>query len=261
MKSSVSIMPCLDIRGTRVMKGIHFKDLIDAGDPLELAVMYERSGADRLGYLDIAATVEKRRPAFAMLQQVAGAVKIPVTYGGGLKTLADVEAALSAGARKIGLATVAYRDPDFVPAAVKEFGGERIVLALDADRNLKLPSQRELYVDGGRTKTGVDAVEFARKMADTGVGEILPTSKAGDGYKRGYDLDLTRQIADATQLPTVASGGAGKLVHFLEAVKEGHACTVLAASVFHFGTFTVQQVKTFLAGQGVRVHNARTGKM
>jgi imidazole glycerol-phosphate synthase subunit HisF len=148
-----------------------------------------------------------------------------------------------------------------VSAAVQQFGGPAIVLAIDADRNLKLPSHREVYIDGGRTPTGVDAVEFARKMADLGVGEMLPTSKMGDGAKRGYDLELIRGIADATKLPTVASGGAGKLVHFLEAVKEGHASTLLAASVFHFGTFTVQQVKAYLAAEGVRVRNPRIGRM
>lgn len=139
--------------------------------------------------------------------------------------------------------------------AVKQFGGKRIVLAIDADRNRKLPSQREVYIDGGRTPTGTDAVEFAKRMAGLGVGEMLPTSKLGDGSKKGYDLDLIRGIADATKLPTVASGGAGKLIHFLEAVKEGHASTLLAASVFHFGMFTVQQVKVYLAGRGVPVRN------
>ena len=255
MKKTIHIMPCLDIRDGRVVKGIHFVDLIDAGDPVACATAYEASGADELGFLDITATVEKRRTVFDVLRRVTEAVKIPVTVGGGIRTPGDVEAALAAGAAKVSISSAAFRDPDFVAEAVKQFGGKRIVLAIDADRNRKLPSQREVYIDGGRTPTGTDAVEFARRMAGLGVGEMLPTSKLGDGSKKGYDLDLIRGIADATKLPTVASGGAGKLIHFLEAVKEGHASTLLAASVFHFGMFTVQQVKVYLAGRGVPVRN------
>jgi len=255
MKETIHIMPCLDIRDGRVVKGIHFVDLIDAGDPVACASAYEASGADELGFLDITATVEKRRTVFDVLRRVTEAVTIPVTVGGGIRTPADVEAALAAGAAKVSISSAAFRDPDFVAEAVKQFGGKRIVLAIDADRNRKLPSQREVYIDGGRTPTGTDAVEFAKRMAGLGVGEMLPTSKLGDGSKKGYDLDLIRGIADATKLPTVASGGAGKLIHFLEAVKEGHASTLLAASVFHFGMFTVQQVKVYLAGRGVPVRN------
>lgn len=261
MKKTVSIMPCLDIRGGQVVKGIHFVDLIDVGDPVACATAYEAAGADELGFLDITATVEKRRTVFDVLRRVTAAVKIPVTVGGGIRALADVEAALEAGAKKISISSAAFREPAFVAEAVKRFGGPRIVVAIDADRNPKLPSKREVYIDGGRTKTGVDAVEFARRMADLGAGEMLPTSKVGDGAKRGYDLDLIRGIADATKLPTVASGGAGKLIHFLEAVKEGHASTLLAASVFHFGIFSVKQVKSYLVGQGVAVRNPPTPAM
>lgn len=261
MKRTVNIMPCLDMRGGRVVKGIHFVDLVDAGDPIACAAAYEASGADELGFLDITATVEQRRTTFDVLQRVAAAVKIPVTVGGGIRSLADVEAALEAGARKVSISTAAFRDPAFVAEAVKTFGGKCIVAAIDVDRNGKLPSRREVYVDGGRTPTGVDAVEFAKKMADLGVGSLLPTSKLGDGSKRGYDLELIRAMADATKLPAVASGGAGKLIHFLEAVKEGHASTLLAASVFHFGTFTVRQVKAYLAGQGIGIHNPPIQKL
>lgn len=255
MNDTIRIMPCLDIRGGRVVKGIHFVDLIDAGDPVSCAAAYEESGADELGFLDITATVEQRRTVFDVLKRVTEAVKIPVTVGGGIRSVADVEAALAAGAAKVSLSSAAFRDPAFVEEAVKRFGGEMIVLAIDADRNESLPSHREVYIDGGRTPTGADAVEFAKRMAGAGVGTMLPTSKLGDGAKRGYDLDLIRGIADATGLPTVASGGAGKLIHFLEAVKEGHASVLLAASVFHFGTFTVRQVKAYLAGEGVSVRN------
>ncbi len=261
MKPFVNIMPCLDMHKGRVVKGIHFVDLVDAGDPVACAAAYEANGADELGFLDIAATVEKRRTMFDVLKRVTAAVKIPVTVGGGIQSLADMEAALAAGARKVSISSAAFRDPDFVAQAVRQFGGPSIVAAIDVDRNGKLPSKREVYVDGGRTPTGVDAVEFAKKMADLGVGSLLPTSKPSDGSKRGYDLDLIRAVADATKLPTIASGGAGKLIHFREAVKEGHASTLLAASVFHFGTFTVRQVKAYLVGQGVRVHNPPIQKM
>ena len=261
MKKIVSVMPCLDIRGGKVVKGIHFVDLIDVGDPVACAVAYEAAGADELGFLDITATVEKRQTVFDVLRRVTAAVKIPVTVGGGIRSLADVASALEAGASKVSISSAAFRDPAFVAQAVKEFGGKRIVAAIDADRNAKLPSKREVYIDGGRTPTGTDAVEFAKKLADLGVGEMLPTSKVGDGAKRGYDLELIRGIADATKLPTVASGGAGKLIHFLEAVKEGHASTLLAASVFHFGIFSVKQVKSYLATQGIAVRNPPVPRM
>ena len=255
MKPFVSIMPCLDIRGDRVVKGIHFGDMIDVGDPVAMAMAYEAAGADELGFLDIAATVEKRRTAFDWLRRVTTAVTLPVTIGGGLQTLADVALALEAGARKVSIASAAFRNPAFVAEAVKQFGGKVIGVTIDADRNLKLPSQREVVLDGGRIPTGADVVEFANKMADLGVGRILPTSKLGDGAKRGYDLELIRGIADTTKVPTVACGGAGKLIHFLEAVNVGHASTLLAASVFHFNIFTVPQVKAYLAAQGVGIHN------
>lgn len=261
MKKTVNIMPCLDMRNGRVVKGIHFVDLVDAGDPVACATAYEADGADELGFLDITATVEQRRTTFDALRRVTAAVKIPVTVGGGIRTLADVESALAAGAKKVSISSAAFRDPAFVAEAVSKFGGKSIVAAIDVDRNDRLPSEREVYIDGGRTATGVDAVEFAKKMAGLGVGEILPTSKLGDGSKRGYDLELIRAIADATKLPTVASGGAGKLIHFLEAVREGHASTLLAASVFHFGIFTVRQVKAYLGGQKVAVHNPPVPKL
>ncbi len=261
MKKVVTVMPCLDIRGGRVVKGIHFVDLIDAGDPVACATAYEAAGADELGFLDINATVEKRGTMFDVLRRVTEAVRIPVTVGGGIRSVADVEAALEAGAKKVSISSAAFRDPGFVAEAVRRFGGERIVAAIDADRGEGLPSKREVYIDGGRTPTGVDAVEFAKKMAGLGVGSLLPTSKLGDGSTRGYDLELIRGIADATGLPTVASGGAGMLIHFLEAVTEGHASTLLAASVFHFGTFTVRQVKAYLVREGVAVRNPPVAEM
>ena len=247
----VTILSGLDIRAGRVVKGVHFVDIVDAGDPVACALAYESSGADELGFLDINATVENRRTLLDVLARVTAAVKIPVTVGGGIKSLQDVESALAAGAAKVSISSAAYRDPAFVAAAVQQFGGDRIVIAIDADENPALPSRREVYIDGGRTPTGTDAVQFARQMADLGAKTMLPTSKLGDGTKAGYDLHLTAAIADATGLPTVASGGAGTLQHFLDGVLVGHATTLLAASVFHFGTFTVRQVKTFLASRNI----------
>jgi imidazole glycerol-phosphate synthase subunit HisF len=261
MKNIVSIMPCLDVSHGRVVKGIHFADLIDAGDPVALATRYQSEGADELGFFDTTASREKRPPDFALLRRVAEAAQLPVMAGGGLQTLADVEAALEAGARSICLTSAAFLKPSLVEEAVQHFGAEVIGVSIDAERNSEMPSTREVYIQGGEKPTGVDALEFAKRMAGLGIGRLLPCSKPGDGSKRGYDLDLIRGVADTTKLPTVASGGAGKLIHFLEAVKEGHARTLLAASVFHFNIFTVRQVKTFLANQGVKLHNPPVARM
>jgi len=261
MKKTVSLMPCLDIRKGRVVKGIHFVDLVDAGDPIVLAQRYEADGADELGFFDIAATREKRRTAFDVLCRVAEAVKIPVMVGGGLQTVAEIEEALEAGAQTIGLTTAAFLNPALVEEAVKQFGSQVIGVAMDAEHNPKMPSEREIYIEGGTKATGVDALEFAKRMAGLGIGRLMPNSKPGDGVRRGYDLELIRGVADGTQLPTVASGGAGKLIHFLEAVKEGHASVLLAASVFHFNLFTVRQVKAYLASQGVTVRNPPIARM
>lgn len=249
----ISVIPCLDMKAGRVVKGVHFVDLVDAADPVEAARAYSDGGADEIAFLDITATVEKRRSMFDVLAKVAAAVDVPLTMGGGLRSLADIGDALSAGATRVSLSSAAYRDADLVRAAVDRYGPHSVVVAIDADSNPSLPSQREVYIDGGRTATGKDAVAFALEMAALGVGSLLPTSKATDGVQRGYDLPLTRAIADATDLPVIASGGAGQLEHFLQAVVEGHASAVLAASVFHFGTLTIRQVKEYLHAQGVPV--------
>lgn len=249
----VRVIPCLDMKDGRVVKGVHFVDLVDAADPVEAARAYSDGGADEIAFLDITATVEKRRTMFDVLRRVTAAVSVPVTVGGGIRSCEDIEQALSAGAACASISSAAFRAPEMVDEAVKEFGSARIVIAVDADANPGLPSGREVYIDGGRTGTGVDAVEFAKRMAGLGVGQILPTSKATDGTCDGYDIPLTRAIADATNLPVIASGGAGKLSHFHEAVVEGHADAVLAASVFHFGTFTIREVKDYLVSKGVSV--------
>ncbi len=251
---TVRIIPCLDMKDGRVVKGVHFVELRDAADPVEAARAYSEGGADEIAFLDITATVEKRRTMFDVLERVAAVVDVPLTVGGGIKSCEDVERALKSGASCVSISSAAYRDPQMVKEAVKRFGSEKIIVAIDADTNESCPSGREVYIDGGRTATGKDAVEFAKEMAAIGVGQILPTSKATDGTKEGFDLRLTHAIADATGLPVIASGGAGTLEHFHQAVTEGHAQAVLAASVFHFGTFTIRQVKEYLRERGVPVN-------
>jgi cyclase len=250
----VKVIPCLDIKDGRVVKGVHFVKLRDALDPVEAAVGYWNEGADEIAFLDITATVEKRRTVFELVQRMAGSVDVPVVVGGGIRTCADIEEAVKRGAAKVSISSAAYRDPGMVKNAVKEFGSKRIIVAIDADMNEKLPSRREVYIDGGQTPTGRDAVDFAKEMADIGVGELLPTSKATDGVRKGYDLHLTREIADSTGLPVIASGGAGTLEHFYEAAVNGHAQAVLGASVFHFGVFTIQEVKEYLRSRGIDVY-------
>ena len=233
----VRVIPCLDMKQGRVVKGVHFLNLVDAADPVEAAEAYSHGGADEI----------------AFLEKVAAVVDVPLTIGGGIKSLEDIAQALKSGASCVSISSAAYRDPEMVRAAVEKFGSEKIMVAIDADANDSCPSKREVYVDGGRTATGKDAVEFAEEMKDIGVGQILPTSKATDGTKDGYDIELTRAIADATGLPVIASGGAGKLEHFYDVVAEGHAAAVLAASVFHFGEFTIREVKQYLRARGVTI--------
>lgn len=249
----VHIMPCLDIKNGRVVKGVRFTDLKDAADPVEAAVAYAKSGADELAFLDITATLEKRIPIFDVLRDVTSAVDIPVTVGGGIKNTADITKAFESGASTVSISSSAFRDPDFIKEAVQLFGGKKVVVAIDTDENNDLPSRREVVIGGGGTPTGKDAVEFAVSMRDMGVGSILVTSKTADGSQSGYDIEGLRMLADATGLPIIASGGAGKFEHFLAAVREGRASTLLAASVFHFGTFTVRQVKEYLKENGVPV--------
>jgi len=249
----VRVIPCLDIKGGRVVKGVHFVDLVDAADPVEAAQAYSDGGADEIAFLDITATVEGRRTMFDAVKRVAAAVQVPLAVGGGIRSVQDVADAIDAGASAVSISSAAFRDPEMVKAAVDEFGSDKLIIAIDADANDSLPSKREVYIDGGRTPTGKDAVEFATEMAGLGVGRILPTSKKADGTKDGYDLDLTRGIADASGLPVIASGGAGKLEHFYDAVAHGHAQAVLAASVFHFGEFTVREVKQYLRARRLPV--------
>jgi cyclase len=253
MANTIHIMPCLDMKDGRVVKGVHFVDLRDAGDPVECARAYCESGADEIALLDIVATVENRPTLLEVVRKVAEAATVPFTVGGGIASVAHAEAVLGAGADKVSISSAAFRNPSLVSEAVQAFGSEKVVVAVDADRNEQCPSGYEVYIDGGRTATGFDAIEWARKAADLGAGAILPTSKAADGAKTGYDIPLTRQIADTVAVPVIASGGAGTLEHFYEGVVEGHAQVLLAASVFHFGEIRIPDLKQFLAERGIAV--------
>ncbi|KPK63780.1 MAG: imidazole glycerol phosphate synthase subunit HisH [Planctomycetes bacterium SM23_32] len=246
-------MPCLDMKDGRVVKGVHFVDLRDAGDPVECAEAYQADGADELAFLDITATVEKRKSNLEVFRRVAEVVTVPLTLGGGVKELADVEAALEAGADKVSMSSAAVRTPDLIERAAAAFGPERIVVAIDADASDDVPGGYEVYVDGGRTATGIDAFAFAKAAEDRGAGAILPTSKAADGTKDGYDIPLTRGIAERVRVPVIASGGAGKPEHFYEAATEGKAAVLLAASVFHFGEIKIPDLKAYLKRKGVNV--------
>jgi len=252
MGRPVSIMPCLDMRNGRVVKGVHFVDIRDAGDPVECAKAYCRAGADELAMLDITATVENRPTMLEVVKKVAKVTTIPFTVGGGICDVASAAAVLEAGADKISTSSAAFRKPKIVREMVAEFGPEKVTVAIDVDRNESLPSGYEVYIDGGRTATGADAVEWAKKVDGFGVPVILPTSKAGDGARTGFDLPVIRAMADVCSAEIVASGGAGKMEHFLEAVEAG-ATILLAASVFHFGIIAIPQLKDYLRGQGVKL--------
>ncbi len=249
----VRVIPCLDVKAGRIVKGVHFVNLVDAGDPVENARAYSEAGADEIVFLDITATVEKRKTMMAVVARVAEAVSVPLIVGGGISSCDDIEDLLSAGANKVSISSAAFRNPELIAQASVRFDRENIIVAIDADRNDKLPSGYEVYIDGGRTATGKDAIEWARRAEQLGAGEILPTSKATDGTKNGYDIPLTRGIADAVAVPVIASGGAGTLEHLYEAVVEGKAQGVLAASIFHFGEITIPQVKAYLSERSIPV--------
>src|SRR5512136_1667521 len=251
--STIKIMPCLDMKEGRVVKGIHFVDLKDAGDPVQNAAFYEKEGADELAMLDIAATVENRKTRLEWVRQVSAVITIPLTMGGGINSLEDIELVLGAGASKVSMNSAAVKDPDLVKRASERFGAARVTVAVDARRNPKLPSGFELVVSGGTKPVGQDAVAWAARCEQLGAGAILPTSMDGDGTLAGYDLEFTRKIADAVKVPVVASGGAGTLEHFHQAVVQGHAAVLLAASVFHFRTLKIGQVKDYLRSRGITV--------
>jgi cyclase len=251
--SVIKIMPCLDMKEGRVVKGIHFIDLKDAGDPVANASYYEKEGADELAMLDIAATVENRKTRLEWVRNVVSVIDIPLTVGGGISTLEDIEMVLKAGANKVSMNSAAVNKPELIRQASLQFGPAKITVAIDARRNRHMPSGFELVISGGTKPVGQDAVLWAKKCQELGAGTILPTSMDGDGTQAGYDLEYTRAIADAVELPVVASGGAGTLEHFYEGVVKGGAQILLAASVFHYRLLSIKRVKEYLRGRGLQV--------
>lgn len=249
MSSKVRIMPCLDMRDGRVVKGVHFVDIRDAGDPVECAHAYCLQGADELALLDITATVEGRATLKDVVRRVAEVTSVPFTVGGGISDVVTAAAVLEAGADKISVSSAAFRRQELIPELIRHFGADKVTVAIDVDRNENMASGYEVYIDGGRTPTGADAVEWARRVDGYGVPVILPTSKAGDGARTGYDLPVIRAIKKAVAAEVVASGGAGTLEHFHEAVQAG-ATILLAASIFHFGVIGIADLKSYLRGCG-----------
>jgi len=250
------IIPCLDVDRGRVVKGVNFVSLRDAGDPVEQARVYEAEGADELVFLDITATSDSRQTVAELARRVADEVFIPFTIGGGIRTLEDVRALMRAGADKVSINSAAVRTPDLINIASAHFGSQAVVVAIDAKRLPAQPGQParwEVYIAGGRVPTGLDAVSWARQAAERGAGEILLTSIDADGTQGGYDLELTRAVADAINIPVIASGGAGCLEHFAQALTEGHAAAALAASLFHYRQLSIPQVKQYLQSQGIPV--------
>jgi cyclase len=249
------IIPCLDVDNGRVVKGVQFVEIRDAGDPVEIARRYDEQGADEITFLDITASSDDRETMVHVVEQVASQVFIPLTVGGGIRKVEDIRRMLNAGADKVGINTAAVFNPEFVREAAEKFGSQCIVVAIDAKKVSAAgeTNRWEIFTHGGRKATGIDAVEWARKMVDYGAGEILLTSMDRDGTKIGFDLELTRTISDAIHVPVIASGGVGNLDHLVAGIKEGHAEAVLAASIFHFGEYTIEQAKQRMADAGIEV--------
>jgi len=249
------IIPCLDVDAGRVVKGIQFVDIRDAGDPVEVARRYDEQGADEITFLDITASSDQRETMVHVVEQVAGEVFIPLTVGGGIREVADIRRMLNAGADKVGINTAAVFNPEFVREAADRFGSQCIVVAIDAKQVSAAgePLRWEIFTHGGRKPTGIDAVEWAKRMVTLGAGEILLTSMDRDGTRDGFDLALTRAISEAVSVPVIASGGVGNLGHLAEGILEGKADAVLAASIFHFGEYTVNDAKQYMAERGIEV--------
>ncbi|MFT5440734.1 MAG: cyclase [Alphaproteobacteria bacterium] len=245
------VIPCLDVKDGRTVKGVNFIDLIDAGDPVEQARLYDAAGADELCFLDITASHENRDTLFDVVGRTAEQCFMPLTVGGGVRTIDDIRKLLLAGADKVSINTAAVATPEFVRQAAEKFGSQCIVVAIDVKQTG--PGKWEIFTHGGRNATGLDAVEWAQRMAALGAGEILLTSMDRDGTKSGFDVDLTRAVADSIRIPVIASGGVGTLDHLVAGIRDGHATAVLAASIFHFGTFTIGEAKAHMEQAGVAV--------
>lgn len=245
------IIPCLDVKDGRVVKGVQFLNLKDAGDPVEIAKKYSEQGADEITFLDITASHEKRNIMIDVVERTAGEVFVPLTVGGGVRSIEDVRALLLAGADKVAINTAAVKDPEFVKLAAENYGSQCIVVAVDARRAGE--QKWEVYTHGGRNPTGLDAVEWCMKMEDMGCGEILLTSMDKDGTRDGYDLELTKTVTSNLSIPVIASGGAGNLQHLSDAIKTGNADAVLVASIFHYGQYTIEESKKYLASQNINI--------
>ena len=253
MTLKARVIPCLDVKDGRVVKGVNFVDLIDAGDPVEAARAYDAAGADELCFLDITASSDNRETIFDVIARTAEQCFMPLTVGGGVRSVADIRKLLLAGADKVSINTAAVKNPEFIAEAADKFGNQCIVVAIDAKKvsGAHETDRWEIFTHGGRQATGIDAIEFARKVVDLGAGEILLTSMDRDGSKAGYDVALTRAVADSVRAPVIASGGVGTLDHMVAGIRDGHATAVLAASIFHFGTYTIGEAKRYMAEAGI----------